>query len=377
MRAVQGPATGLVAQVLLLAVITATVGVTGAGAVVGAACAVTLDAALARGLLRNPSERLGPAGWVTLGRATLVIGVAALTADSFERDVPVAMLVTLATMALVLDYVDGWVARRTASTSALGARLDGEVDAFLILVLSVYVPRRSGAWVLAIGAARYVFLVAGWLLRWMRAPLPRRDWRKVVAATQGITLTIAAAGVVPPRSDAGGPRRRARPARRVVRPRRLVALAQPACRRLRPDGHRGSRPCGPPWRHAARPPRGVGRARGSEPAQPRHTRAFVRVPLEGIVVIALALVLPGTGRRLLAWVVGPALGLLVIVKLLDFGFFTAFDRPFNPIDDWRYTSIGIETLRASIGRTDANLALIGVALLIVSRSSSRPWPCFA
>ena len=113
-------------------------------AVVGAACAVTLDAALARGLLRNPSQRLGPAGWVTLGRATLAVGVAALTADSFFRDVPVAMLVALATVALVLDYVDGWVARRTASASALGARLDGEVDAFLILVLSVYVAPSAG-----------------------------------------------------------------------------------------------------------------------------------------------------------------------------------------------------------------------------------------
>src|SRR6476620_7039922 len=95
LRAVRGPATGLVAQVLLLAVITATVGVGGAGAAVGAACAVTLDGALARGLLRNPAARLGPAGWVTLGRATLVVGVAALTAESFFRDVPVEVLVTL------------------------------------------------------------------------------------------------------------------------------------------------------------------------------------------------------------------------------------------------------------------------------------------
>src|SRR5947207_6605508 len=145
LRAVRGPATGLVAQVLLLAAITATVGVGGAGAVVGAACAITVDAALARGLLRNPAQRLGPAGWVTLGRATLAVGVAALTADSFERNVPVAMLVALAAGALVLDFVDGWVARRTASESALGARLDGEVDAFLILVLSVYVAPSTGA----------------------------------------------------------------------------------------------------------------------------------------------------------------------------------------------------------------------------------------
>ena len=366
MRAVRGPVTGLVAQALLLAVITATVGVTGAGAVVGAVCAVTLDAALARGLLRNPSERLGPAGWVTLGRATLVIGVAALTADSFERDVPAAMLVTLATMALVLDYVDGWVARRTATTSALGARLDGEVDAFLILVLSVYVAPSVGAWVLAIGAARYVFLVAGWMLRWMRAPLPRRDWRKVVAATQGIVLTVAAAGVVPPR---------------LMQAALVVALALLA--------ESFGRDVWWLWRHRHAADHATdahpGRVRAGiavavtllalvvvwvalvAPNQPSLVTpaAFVRLPLEGIVVIALALVLPGTGRRLLAWVVGPALGLLAIVKLLDFGFFTAFDRPFNPVDDWRYTSIGIETLRASIGRTDANLALIGVALLTV------------
>ncbi len=365
LRAVRGPATGLVAQLLLLAAITATVGVGGAGAVVGAACAVTLDAALARGLLRNPAQRLGPAGWVTLGRATLVVGVAALAADSFERDVPVAMVVALAAVALVLDYVDGWVARRTRSESALGARLDGEVDAFLILVLSVYVAPSAGAWVLAIGAARYVFLAAGWLVPWMRAPLPRRDWRKVVAATQGITLTIAAAGIVP------------QPLMRAALAVALALLAESFGRDV--------------WwlwrhRHASERPVAAARGRGPQaavltvlallvvwvalvaPNQPSLLTpgAFVRLPLEGIVVIALALVLPGTARRVLAWVVGPVLGLLVIVKLLDLGFFTAFDRPFNPVDDWRYTSIGIETLRDSIGRTDANLALVGVALLIVA-----------
>ena len=68
-------------------------------------------------------------------------------------------------------------------------------------------------------------------------------------------------------------------------------------------------------------------------------------------------------RRLLACVVGPALGLLVIVKVLDMGFFEAFDRPFDPVADGSYTGIGIETLRDSIGRTEANLAIAGAALL--------------
>src|SRR5262249_33486056 len=73
----------------------------------------------------------------------------------------------------------------------------GEVDAFLILALSVYVAPIAGAWVLAIGAARYVFLAAGWVLPWMRAQLPRRDWRKTVAATQGVVLAVAAADALP------------------------------------------------------------------------------------------------------------------------------------------------------------------------------------
>src|SRR4051794_5883207 len=156
-----------------------------------------MAAALARGVARNPRDPLGPASWVTITRATLAVGVAALVADSFARDTPVALLVALAAVALALDAVDGPLARRTGTATALGARFDGEVDAFLILALSVYVAPAYGAWVLAIGAARYVFLAGEWLLPWMRAPLPPRRWRRLVAAAEGVVLTVAAAGVLP------------------------------------------------------------------------------------------------------------------------------------------------------------------------------------
>ena len=53
------------------------------------------------------------------------------------------------------------------------------------------------AWVLVIGLARYAFLAAGWALPWLRAALPRRDWRKTVTASQGVALVIAASGVAP------------------------------------------------------------------------------------------------------------------------------------------------------------------------------------
>jgi phosphatidylglycerophosphate synthase len=136
-----------------------------------------------------------PADWVTLIRMLLIAVVAGLVADSFGRSVSVTALVTLSSVALALDAVDGQVARRTGTATPLGARIDGEVDAFLILVLSIVVSRDYGSWVLAIGAARYAFALAGWLIPWLRAPLPPRFWRKVVAAVQGVVLTVAASGV--------------------------------------------------------------------------------------------------------------------------------------------------------------------------------------
>jgi phosphatidylglycerophosphate synthase len=192
-----GPLTGLLAQVLLVGALAGTVGLDGAGWIVGITCGVITNALLHRGLVKYHADALGPADWVTLTRATLAGGVAAMTADSFGRPPPVKMLVTLATVALILDAVDGWVARRTGTESTLGAVFDGEIDAFLILVLSVYVARSAGAWVLTMGAARYAFLAAGWLLPWMRGTLPWRYWRKVVAGTAGVTLTFAVADVFP------------------------------------------------------------------------------------------------------------------------------------------------------------------------------------
>jgi phosphatidylglycerophosphate synthase len=375
-RTVQaGPVTGLITQLLLLAALAGTVGLSGAdlsgaGWVVGVSCGLITDAALAHGLSRYRRDRLGPADWVTLARSTLVVGVAALTAESFHQPVPVTVLLILTVVALALDAVDGWVARRTRTAAALGARFDGEVDAFLILVLSVYVARSTGAWVLAIGAARYAFLAAGWPLAWMREQLPPRYWRKVVAATQGIVLAVAAADVLP---------------QGLTRAALLVSLGLLA--------ESFGRDVWWLWRnrHAshsrdavhAPPPRGRVRTGAAAltilalalvwielvaPHEPSRLTlgAFLRLPLEGVVIVALALALPANARRILAWVAGPALGLLVIVKVLDMGFFATFDRPFDPVSDWRYAGIGTETLRDSIGRTDANLVVVLAAALVVA-----------
>jgi len=193
----KGLAVGSAALVVLLASFTTTVGL-GAGAwVVGLACGGVLCLAVARGTAGAAAETLGPADDVTLGRVLLACALAALVAQSFVEEIPVPLLVGLAGTALVLDAVDGLVARRTGTASRFGARFDGEADAFLMLVLSVYVARSYGAWVLTIGTARYVFAASGWLLPWLQQRLPFRYWRKVVTATQGVVLTVAAADVAP------------------------------------------------------------------------------------------------------------------------------------------------------------------------------------
>jgi phosphatidylglycerophosphate synthase len=365
-----GPLAGLVGTLVLLSVLARTVGIGGAGWLVGLASGLTLNLALARALWRDPSAALGWASWVTLTRATLAVGVAALTAASFERPVATAALVALASIALALDFVDGWLARRTKTESALGAKLDGEVDAFLILVLSIEVAPTVGGWVLLIGLARYLFFAAGWALPWLRARLPRRDWRKTVTASQGVALVIAASGVPPLALS------------RVLLAVALALLVESFARdvwwlsRHRADAP--ARPAAPRARHPAVTVVLTLLALAVVwfalvfPIRPWLFTAgsFARLPLEGLVVVGLAVALPTRVGRLVAWLAGLLLGVVVLIKAFDLGFFIAFDRAFNPVEDWSYLSVGVGTVRDTFGNRDADLAvvaatLIGLAALLV------------
>ena len=142
-------ATAAAGQAVLLTALVVVGGVGGAGLLAGVGHLALLLVLLARGVRRQAGTAddpaagdpvLGPANLVTLSRALLGGGVTALVVDRFAAgDSHVGVLVVLATVALLLDAVDGQVARRTRTVSALGARFDMETDAFLILVLSAYV----------------------------------------------------------------------------------------------------------------------------------------------------------------------------------------------------------------------------------------------
>lgn len=194
----RGPMTGLTAQLLLLAALAVAFGLTPAGLAAGAVYGLVLCGLLATGLQRHGMRAMGPANVVTFSRAILVGGVTALVVTSFSHPVSTPALVAVAGVALALDGVDGQVARRTGSTTALGARFDMEIDAFLILVLSVYAGDRFGWWTVALGAYRYLFAAASWAAPWLNAALPYRFSRKVVAALQGIVLALVTAHLLPP-----------------------------------------------------------------------------------------------------------------------------------------------------------------------------------
>jgi phosphatidylglycerophosphate synthase len=356
-----GALLGTVVTPVLLGVLSLTTGLSVAGWIVGLAAGWVATALLVTGRAHSEPPAILPADWVTLTRALLIAGVAGLVADSFTRTTQVTALVVLASIALVLDGVDGQVARRTGTATPFGARLDGEVDAFLILLLSVEVARDYGGWVLAIGALRYAFLVAGWALPWLAAPLPSRYWRRVVATVQGVVLTVAASGVLP------------RAVSMVAVGIALVLLATSFGQCVVWLYRAGA---GPVTRRVLRRLTAVGAGVvvwGVLVAPDRLERltpsAFLRVPVEGLVLVAIALVLPARPRRIVAIVAGVLFGVLAVFKVFDIVLYQEFARPFNPVLDWGNVGPAVGVVRDSIGTVATGVALVvvllGLALVVV------------
>jgi phosphatidylglycerophosphate synthase len=348
---------GMLATAALLGVVSATAGLGVAGWITGLATGSAATALLVTARMRSDAPAMLPADWVTLTRALLIAGVAGLVADSFSRPVPITALVTLSTVALVLDAVDGQVARRTGTVTALGARLDGEVDAFLILLLSIAVSQEYGGWVLVIGAARYALLLAGWLIPWLAAPLPPRYWGKVVAAVQGVVLTVAASGLLD------------RLAGMIAVAVALLLLAESFGRNVIWLYRTGA---GPRTRRALRlaiTAASVVLVWGVLLAPDRAywytPAAFARIPVEGLALVAVALVLPARPRRIVAAVAGILFSLLTLVKALNIGFYNQIGRPFNPVLDWGDISPAIGVIRDAIGATLTNIALVAVWLSLI------------
>lgn len=176
-------------------------GVFGSSARVAAAvtglylCASGVVAALMR--VSYPHAAIGMCNLVTLVRLMLTVSLVAPVLAN--EAAPVWAVFTVAVLALGLDGLDGWFARRQGLASAFGARFDMEVDAALslILALNALVAGSAGPLVLLLGVPRYAFAVAGLIAPWLARPLPDRFGRKVACVMQMSALIALQTPILP------------------------------------------------------------------------------------------------------------------------------------------------------------------------------------
>lgn len=124
------------------------------GFVAGLCCFILI----ARGEGRwTPAGRFGVPNLITTAR--LLMTMALLFADGRH---PGWQLAAGAGVILLLDVVDGWVARKTGQSSPFGASYDVEADALLVMSIAVLLFSRgtAGPWVLVAGLLRYAYVLA-------------------------------------------------------------------------------------------------------------------------------------------------------------------------------------------------------------------------
>jgi hypothetical protein len=101
--------------------------------------------------------------------------------------------------------------------------------------------------------------------------------------------------------------------------------------------------------------------------------ALVRIPIEGLVVVAICVYLPSRARTIAAAVFGVLMAVLAIAKVLDMGFYQELDRPFNPITDWGYVGPATGVFRDTYGSRWTHVAEIGVVVFAVVLLVLVPW----
>ena len=144
-------------------------------------------------------EQFGLANSVTLLRAALVSWLAGFIFEpEIIRDPIFAWsLMSAGFVVLLLDGVDGWLARKTGQSSSFGARFDMEIDSLfaIVLALMVWQTGKIGAWVLLLGLPRPIFVVVAWFVPYLSNPLPESRARKTICVIQIAALVALLAPI--------------------------------------------------------------------------------------------------------------------------------------------------------------------------------------
>lgn len=158
---------------------------------------------------REPSP-LGPPTVLTVLRGTLVAFLAGFLVLPRPTEALVWLPAALYGAVALLDSLDGTLARLTDRVTALGSRLDTEIDALGILVASLLAVAygQLPAWYLLAGAARYLYAVGRWYRRRTGQPVHDRPSRSLSRALAGLQMAFLVAVlsplVTPPASTVAG-----------------------------------------------------------------------------------------------------------------------------------------------------------------------------
>lgn len=142
-----------------------------------------------------PHSTLGFGNLVTLARFSVVAALASSLLGSAEA----WLVVVFALTSLVLDGVDGFLARKEGRVSNFGARLDMEVDSALamVLALNIWLSGITGPIILLLGLPRYVFAFTANWIPWLKKPLPYSFSRRVISVVQIASLIGLHAPILP------------------------------------------------------------------------------------------------------------------------------------------------------------------------------------
>lgn len=132
---------------------------------------------------------LGLANWLSLLRGALLA-----MASGFPLIPPPAGWLAwlpgaIFLLAVLLDFIDGYAARRSGQVTPLGQALDLQLDGLAMLVGSALVVHygQAAVWYLLVGLARYLFVAGIWVRKRFGLPLAAllaRPARRALAGTQ-------------------------------------------------------------------------------------------------------------------------------------------------------------------------------------------------
>ena len=149
------------------------------------------------GLHAHPHRRLGLANVITSFRAGLTALIAAALVEAQHLgpggdESLTWALIAVVVVTLLLDGVDGFAARRQGTHSNFGKRFDMEVDALMVLVLSLlaFASGKAAWFVILVGTMRYGYLAVHTMLPHLPKALKPSFARKAICVAQVVGLCL-------------------------------------------------------------------------------------------------------------------------------------------------------------------------------------------